>query len=99
MRRWLPGPVAVPLIVFILVCLSAAPAGAQGFGKNKVQYESLSWAVLETPHVRLHFYAEEESLARRMAALAESACVGYDARFRLEPRERVPLLLYATHHL
>ena len=96
MRRWLP--VHAPVLL-LLACLSAAPAGAQGFGKNKVQYESLSWAVLETPHVRLHFYAEEESLARRMAALAESVCVGYDARFRLRPRQRVPLLLYATHHL
>jgi hypothetical protein len=95
MHRWLP--VLVPALV--ILALTAAPARAQYFGKNKVQYESLRWAVLETPHVRLHFYAEEESLARRMAALAESVCVAYDARFRVTPRGQVPLLLYSAHHL
>jgi hypothetical protein len=95
MRRWLP--VLVPALV--VLGLAAVPARAQIFGKNKVQYDALRWAVLETPHVRLHFYAAEESLARRMAALAESVCVAYDARFRVAPRSRVPLLLYSAHHL
>ena len=67
-----------------MVLLAASPAAhGQGFGKNKVQYESLDWSVLETPHVRLHYYAAEESLARREAAFAESTCVVFDGRFRL----------------
>ena len=91
-------PAFVPVVAASLVLLAPA-AGAQMFGKNKVQYEPLDWAVLETAHVRLHFYAEEESLARREAAFAESVCVEYDRRFRLERRHRVPLLLFSTHHL
>ena len=91
-------PVLAPVLAAFLA-FPAPPAAAQGFGKNKVQYESLDWAVLETPHVRLHFYAEEESLARREAAFAESVCVEYDGRFRLRPQHQVPLLLYSTHHL
>jgi Tol biopolymer transport system component len=91
-------PAIAPALAALL-CLLAPPAGAQMFGKNKVQYESLDWAVLETPHVRLHYYAEEEALARREAAFAESVCVAYDARFRLETKDQVPLLLYSTHHL
>jgi hypothetical protein len=79
--------------------LAAPSASAQVFGKNKVQYESLDWTVFETSHVRLHHYAEEDSLARRLAAFAESVCVEFDARFRLKPRHRVPFLLYSTHHL
>jgi WD40-like Beta Propeller Repeat len=55
--------------------------------------------VLETPYVRLHFYADEESLARRLAAFAESVCVEYDGRFHIEPRQRVPILFYSAHHL
>ncbi len=85
--------------LLVLLLLPARPAAAQVFGKNKVQYESLDWAVLETPHVRLHFYSEEEALARREAAFAESVCVEYDRRFRLHPVHQVPLLLYSTHHL
>ncbi|HEY2956537.1 MAG TPA: BamA/TamA family outer membrane protein [Candidatus Eisenbacteria bacterium] len=83
-----------------LVLLAAAPAAfGQGFGKNKVQYEPLDWAVLETPHLRLHYYTEEETLARSLAAFAESVCVEYDGRFRLESRRRIPILLYSVHHL
>ena len=96
MRARLP---ALAPALALLLCLPVPSARAQSFGKNKVQYEALRWAVLQTPHVRLHFYAEEESLARRAAALAESVCVEYDRRFRIEPRERVPLLIYSTHHL
>ena len=94
--------VARPLVTAALavaLIASATPCVAQSFGKNKVQYEPLDWAVLETPHVRLHFYAEEESLARRVAALAESTCVAFDTRFRIAPRHQVPILLYSTHHL
>uniref|UniRef100_A0A832HZK3 Bacterial surface antigen (D15) domain-containing protein n=1 Tax=Eiseniibacteriota bacterium TaxID=2212470 RepID=A0A832HZK3_UNCEI len=86
-------------VLILLGLLAAAPAAAQGFGKNKVQYDALEWAVLETPHVRLHYYAEEESLARRLAVFAESVCVEFDARFRIEPKRRVPVLLYSHHHL
>ena len=81
------------------VLLASASAGAQGFGKNKVQYESLDWSVLETPHLRLHYYAAEESLARHLAAFAESVCVVFDGRFRLAPRRHIPILLYSVHHL
>ena len=89
------------IAALLTAVLLAAPAitSAQGFGMNKVQNESLRWAVLETPHVRLHYYAEEESLARHLAAFAETVCVEYDARFRLERKHRVPLLLYSAHHL
>ncbi len=85
-----------------LIALSVslvAPVRAQSFGKNKVHYETLEWSVLETPHLRLHYYAEEESLARSLAAFAESVCVEYDGRFRIAPKHQVPLLLYSTHHL
>ena len=82
-----------------LLALVANPAAAQTFGKNKVQYEPLDWAVLETPHLRLHFYAEEESLARRLAAHAESVCVEFDGRFRLQFKRPIPILFYSTHHL
>ena len=76
----------------------ATTARAQSYGENKVHYESPRWVVLETPHLRLHYYAEEESLARSLAAFAESVTVEYDGRFRMKPRHRIPVLLYSTHH-
>ena len=81
------------------IALAAAPCWGQSFGKNKVQYEPLRWSVLETAHLRLHFYAEEESLSRRLVAYAESVCVEYDSRFRVKFRRPIPILLYSAHHL
>jgi len=83
----------------ILAAAGASPAAAQSFGKNKVQYESLEWAVFETPHLRVHYYAQEETLARALTAFAESVAVEYDGRFALKFHNRIPLLLYSTHHL
>ncbi len=100
MRLARPARTHIPFLALLLATLAAVPsAHAQSFGKNKVQYEALDWTVYETPHVRMHHYAEEDSLARRLAAFAESVCVEYDARFRLHPRTRVPFLLYAAHSL
>ena len=87
------------VLVAALLAATALPAGAQSFGKNKVNYESLDWSVLETPHLRLHYYAQEESLARALAATAESVCVEFDRRFSMAPKSKVPLLFYSTHHL
>jgi hypothetical protein len=92
-------PCGLLLVLAALLAFDVAPAAGQVFGKNKVQYEPLDWGVLETPHLRLHFYAQEESLARRLAASAESVCVGYDARFRLPPRRPIPFLIYSAHHI
>ncbi len=91
---------AVVLLGFAgVMMLAAGPLEAQGFGKTKVQYEPLDWAVLETPHLHLHYYAEEESLARRLAVFAESVCVEFDGRFRMTPRHPIPFLLYSVHHV
>src|SRR6059036_1123434 len=94
----LSRPISAALLAALLLA-SARPAHAQAFGKNKVQYESLEWSVLATPHLRLHYYAEEESLARRLVVFADSVCVEYDGRFRLPPRRPIPFLLYSVHHL
>jgi hypothetical protein len=75
---------AAALSALILLAISP-PASAQGFGKNKVQYESLDWSVLETD-LRLHYYAAEESLARRLAAFANT-CVVFDGRFSISAED------------
>ena len=87
------------LAIVLLLGLAASPGYAQSFGQNKVQYEPLHWSVLVTPHTRFHFYAEEESLSRSLAAVSESVCVEYDRRFRVVPKHPIPILLYSAHHL
>jgi len=87
------------LLLILAALFATSPAAAQGFGKNKVQYDPLEWSVLQTPHVRLHYYAQEESLARRLAVVAESVCVEYDGRFRMSLRHEIPILVFSAHHM
>lgn len=90
---------ACVLLAALALAVLPRTGGAQAFGQNKVQYERLEWAVFETEHLRVHYYAQEESLARALTAFAESVAVEFDGRFRMVPRQKVPLLLYSTHHL
>ena len=89
----LPLAFSLACAAFVILAVSSS-ASAQTFGKNKVQYTPLDWAVLETPHLRFHYYAEEESLARRLVAVAESVCVEFDARFRSSSASRFLFSLF-----
>ena len=59
------------LLALAASALFAAEARPQYFGRNKVQYESFDFRILESPHFRLHFYPEEEQPARDMTRMAE----------------------------
>jgi hypothetical protein len=78
--------------------LLPGPAHAQQlFGKNKIQYSDFRWRVMETPHIDLHFYPEEEELARWVATVAEEGAVELMQEMNVEPSKRIPFLLYSTH--
>jgi hypothetical protein len=76
----------------------AVPCAAQGlFGKNKITYDRRDWFSVKTEHCEVFYYAEEEGLAREVAAIAESTAVEYDTLFKMRPRKRIPILSYASH--
>ena len=77
--------------------LLAAPAGAQFYGKNKVQTHALAWRVLTTPHFDLHFHDGAEELAVRAAIIAERAYKEYAERLDRDLPFRVPFILYSSH--
>lgn len=72
-------------------------AEAQGFGRNKIQYEDFDWRILETNHFDIYYYPEEEELARIGAAAAEEVYEELENRFAFSLAERVPLVFYATN--
>ncbi len=88
-----------PLLVVLLALLAPGPAVAQfgSFGANKIQYRRLDWRVLRGEHVDLHFYPEEDELARVALAWAEESYRELEARFRHRVPQRIPLILYASH--
>lgn len=69
-----------------MTCLSSAPASAQYFGRNKVQYHTLKFEVLKTEHFDIYFYPGAERWNARLERL-----------FEHKLRGRQPLILYGSH--
>ena len=85
------------ILVALGVLSLSAPAGAQYFGRNKVQYDRFDFAILQTPHFDVYYYAEERDAARIAAQLAERWYERLSARFDHTFDRRQPIILYASH--
>lgn len=89
--RW----AAVALVVAAVATLAPAPAAAQYFGRNKVQYENFDWRVVESPRFDVHFYPAESLLAADVSRMAER----WHARLTTALRDtfdRRSIILYAN---
>jgi Tol biopolymer transport system component len=92
-----PGRGAGLLILLsALIMAEAAPASAQYFGRQKVQYEQFDWQVLDTERFEIHFYPETRVATQDAARMAER---WYDRLSRAFQHEfdRKPLIFYADH--
>src|SRR3954470_20056027 len=88
----------------LLVCLATttllllpSPAGAQYFGRNKVQNERLEFRTLRTEHFDIYYYPEEELATRHAARMAERWYARYSELLDDSFTHRQPLVLYASH--
>ncbi len=90
---------AITSTVAALAVLAVVPtgAGAQYFGKNKVQYREFEWKVLESDHFDLYFYEGERRIAVDAARIAERAYDRLSAILDHEFEEKIPLIIYASH--
>jgi hypothetical protein len=95
MFRLVAALVAASLAAALLPSRAAAQFGS--FGTNKIQYRQFDWRVLRGEHVDLHFYPEEEELARVALAYAEESYRDLEVRFRHSVVSRIPLIVYASH--
>ncbi len=68
------------------------------FGKNKIQYFSKDWRVIETEHAEIFYYSDESSVAQYVSGFVEEVYDEYSAYFRLQFDRKIPIILYGTHH-
>ena len=80
-----------------LLLLSAMSADAQYFGRNKVQYDRFEFAILETAHFDIYYYAEERSAAEVAARMAERWYERLSQALDHTFTRRQPIILYASH--
>ena len=60
-------------LVATLAATLAVPSvgGAQYFGRNKVQYQTFDFRVMNTPHFDVHYYPAESLVTADAARMAE----------------------------
>jgi len=83
----------LPLLVLLLL---PAPASAQYFGRNKVQYDQFQFDILPTNYFDLYFYEETETAARDAARMADRWYERHSTIFAHELTARRPLIFYAN---
>jgi hypothetical protein len=89
-------------LAFFAVALALAlptslEAQYYGFGKNKIHYDDFQWEVLSGEHVDLYYYPEERELALIALDYAEESYRTLEQKFSYHPKDRIPLVLYASH--
>ena len=83
--------------LLVLPFWATAPAEAQYFGRNKVQFETFDFRILESLHFDIYFYDDLEDSIEDVARLADR---WYERAARIFSREldgRRPLIFYANH--
>src|SRR6185369_13776729 len=63
--------IVAALFVLTLSLVAASPAGAQYFGRNKVQYRTFDFKILRTEHFDLYYYEDEREAAVIAGRMAE----------------------------
>src|SRR6476646_3896618 len=85
------------LIALTFAAACAAPASAQYFGRNKVQYKKLDFQILKTEHFDIYYYPQEREGIDVAARMAERWRTRLGRILGHELRGRQPLVLYASH--
>lgn len=95
------GPFARGALLSLAALLVGAAipgsADAQYFGRNKVQYKSFDFEVLETEHFDIYYYPEGEEIVADAGRMAERwyARIARLLDHQLDGRQ--PLILYLSH--
>jgi Tol biopolymer transport system component len=83
-------------VVVSLLLAAPVAAGAQHFGRNKVEYVDFDFRILTTKHFDVYYYAREERAALVAAQLAERWYSRFSSLLHHELERRQPLVLYGS---
>ena len=86
---------AAPALLLLL--LAPGLLSAQYFGRNKVQYSSFDFKVIQTEHFDVYYYEQERVAAMDAARMAERGYARLSRVLNHEFRERKPIIVYASH--
>ena len=84
-------------LLLLLPALAPAPASAQYFGQNKVQYEKFDFKIIKTEHFDVYYYEREREAALDIARMSERSYARLSRVLNHQFRERKPIIVYASH--
>jgi dipeptidyl aminopeptidase/acylaminoacyl peptidase len=82
--------------LMLVAALFATSAFAQGFGRNKVQYENFEFRSFETPHFTFYYYPEAEQAVQDAARMAERWYQRHSRTYLNAFEGRKPIIFYAN---
>ncbi|MGI9038936.1 MAG: hypothetical protein ACR2GQ_08735, partial [Gemmatimonadota bacterium] len=83
--------------LFIASCLVPTAAEAQYFGRNKVQYDTFDFEVLETEHFDIYYYEDGAEIVEEAGRMAERWYARLSRLLDHQLRGRQALILYTNH--
>ncbi len=87
---------ASSVLASVALLLAVAPAAAQSFGRNKVQYDYFDFRSFETEHFEFFYYPEEKLAVADAARMGERWYRRHARTFLREFHERKPIIFYAN---
>ncbi len=84
------------MLLFLGIGMTVSSLNAQYFGRNKVQYETFNFKVMQTKHFDIYFYPEKKEAAKHAARMAERWYARLSRILNHDLRGRQPLILYAS---
>jgi Tol biopolymer transport system component len=85
-----------PAVLALLLILVPTTAGAQYFGRNKVEYVDFDFRIVTTRHFDVYYYAQEERAAQIAAQLAERWYTRFSQILRHELQSRQSIVFYGS---
>ena len=86
-------------MVIILLYMLFWSNSCFGFGKNKVQYQTLHWDAFKTPHFELYFHQNQGDLPAISFLWLEEIYDDLSSRFQFAHQEPIPVILYGSPNL
>lgn len=88
---------ALSLVFALWLAGNAIPANAQYFGRNKPNYETFDFRVLQTPSFEIYHYLDNPERIRTLASDAEEWFQLHQAVLNDTIKGRNPLVIYSNH--
>ena len=95
--RELTAKAARAILAPAALFLITAPAQAQYFGQNRVQYSHFDFKVIRTTHFDVHYYGRLEHAATAAARMSERSYNQLSRFLGHRYRERQPIILFGSH--